>query len=126
MFQTISIVAITLRHQHAVQTLPTFERSLPLLAVRNNASPPGWAQNWAHGFFDGANPSSNSTSQGRSSLPWAQGVAGLPAGASAKAGLSNPVAPTNKINDLGPVLSPGLSFCATFVQRIRAGLVGGF
>ena len=61
MFQTISIVAVTLRHQHAVQTSPTFERSLPLLADSNNTSPPGWAQNWAHELFNAANPSSNST-----------------------------------------------------------------
>ena len=83
MFQTISIVVVTLRQQRAIQTSPAFERSLPLLAVSNNASQRGWAQNWAHEFLDAANRSSNSTSQGLSSLPWAQGVAG-----------SNPVAPT--------------------------------
>jgi hypothetical protein len=83
MFQAISIVVVTLRQQRAVQTSPTIERSLPLLSVSNNASPHGWAQNWAHEFLDAANRSCNSTSQGHPSLPWAQGVAG-----------SNPAAPT--------------------------------
>jgi hypothetical protein len=81
MFPTISIVVDTLRQQRAVQTSPTIERALPLLAVSNDASPRGWAQNWAHEFFGAANHSNNSTSQGHPSLPWAQGVAGLPAGA---------------------------------------------
>jgi len=87
MFQTISIVVVTLRQQRAVQTSLTFEHSLPLLAVSNSASPHGWAQNWAHEFLDPANHSTNSTSQGGPSLPWAQGVAG-----------SNPVAPTKILN----------------------------
>jgi hypothetical protein len=58
-----------------------FYASLPSLAVRNDASPPDWAQIWAHEFSNAANRSKNSTSQGRPSLPWAHGVAG-----------SNPVA----------------------------------
>jgi hypothetical protein len=93
MFQTISIAVVTLRPQRAVQTSPTIKRALPLLAVSDDASPRGWAQNWAHEFRDAVNSYSNSTSQGRPSLPWAQGVAGLPAAASVKVG-SNPVAPT--------------------------------
>jgi hypothetical protein len=56
---------------------------LPLVAERHDLSPIDWAQIWAHEFSDAANRSTNSTSQGRPSLPWAQGVAG-----------SNPVAPT--------------------------------
>lgn len=91
MLQTISIVVVTLRQPRAVQTSPTFEGSLPLLAVSNEPSPRGWAQNWAHEFLGAANCSSNSTSRGRSSLPWAQGVAG-----------SNPVAP---IESIGATLS---------------------
>ena len=51
MFQTISIVVVTLRQQRAIQTSPTFERFLPLLAVSNTASQRGWAQNWAHEFL---------------------------------------------------------------------------
>ena len=76
MFQTISIVVVTLQQQRAVQTSPTFERTLPLLAVSNNALQHGWAQNWAHEVFGAANPSVISTFRGVPSLPWAQGVAG--------------------------------------------------
>jgi len=63
------------------------QRLSPVLAASTHPSPLDWAQIWAHEFSDAANRSGNSTSQGRPSLPWAQGVAG-----------SNPVAPTNKIN----------------------------
>ncbi len=66
---------------------------LPFVAQRHDLSPLGWAQIWAHEFSDAANRSRISTFRGRPSLPWAQGVAGLGAGASAKAA-SNPVAPT--------------------------------
>ena len=93
MFESNSIVVVTLRQRRAVQTMTTCARLLPQLAASNDASPHGWAQNWAHPFSDAANHSRISTFRGRPSLPWAQGVAGLPAGASAKAG-SNPVAPT--------------------------------
>jgi excisionase family DNA binding protein len=55
MFLTISIVVVRLRHQPTIQTAPTFERFLPLLAVSNDALPRGWAQNWAHEFLDAAN-----------------------------------------------------------------------
>ena len=83
MFETISIVVVTLRQQRTVQTVPTLERFLPLLAISNDALPLGWAQNWAHEFSDATNHSGKSTLRAPSSLPWAQGVAG-----------SNPVAPT--------------------------------
>ena len=80
MFQTISIVVVTLRQQRAVQTSPTFERSLPLVAVGTSAWPHGWAQNWAHELLDPANRSINSTSNATPSLPWAQGVKCWPRG----------------------------------------------
>ena len=83
MFESNSIVVVTLRQRRAVQTITTCVRLLPQLAASSDASPHGWAQNWAHPFSDTANHSRISTFGGRPSLPWAQGVAG-----------SNPVAPT--------------------------------
>jgi hypothetical protein len=82
MFESNSIVVVTLRQRRAVQTITTCARLLPQLAASNDASPHEWAQNWAHPFSDAANHSKISTFRGRPSLP-AQGVAG-----------SNPVAPT--------------------------------
>jgi hypothetical protein len=82
MFETFSIIVVTLRQHRTFKTMPTRE-PLPLFAVSSDASPLGWAQNWAHEFSDAANHSGISTFRGRPSLPWAQGVAG-----------SNPVAPT--------------------------------
>src|SRR5688572_11789709 len=117
MLRTISIVVATLRQQRAVQTSPTFERSLPLLVVSNHASQHGWAQNWAQEFFGAANHSAISTFRDVPSLPSAQGVAG-----------SNPVAPTNKAQKnrriLGQIVTrsglsaPGL-FCR-YAARLAA------
>ena len=81
MFESNSIVVVTLRQRRALQTITTWARLLPQLAASNDASPRGWAQNWAHPFSDAANHSRISTFRGLPSLPWAQGVAGLPAAA---------------------------------------------
>ena len=56
-------------------------------------SPRGRPQKRPHEIHNAANCSKNSTSKPTPSLPWAQGVAG-----------SNPVAPTNRINNLRPLV----------------------
>ena len=83
MFQTISIVVVTLRQQQTIEMRASIERLLPSLAVSNDASPHGWSQNWSHLPATAANHSRITTSNALRGLPWAQGVAG-----------SNPVAPT--------------------------------
>ena len=83
MFEIISIVVVTLRRQRRIQTLIPIGRSLPSLAVSNDASPHGWSQNWSQRFSNAASHSRISTLNALLGLPWAQGVAG-----------SNPVAPT--------------------------------
>jgi hypothetical protein len=76
-----------------VMMMMTIATSIKALAVSHDASPLGWSQNWSHPFASVVNHSETSTSEALLGLLWAQGVAGPPAGASAKAG-SNPVAPT--------------------------------
>ena len=83
MFEMISIVAVSLRHQRTIETPASVERLLPSLAVSNDVSPLGWSQNWSQLLATAANHSRINTSNALRGLPWAQGVAG-----------SNPVAPT--------------------------------
>jgi hypothetical protein len=45
----------------------------PTSAARHDASPPDWAQNWAHDFSNAANHSEISAFQARPSLPWRRG-----------------------------------------------------
>ncbi len=73
MFETISIVVVSLRQQRTVHTVTTLERFFPSLAVSNNASPFGWSQIWSHLLESAANRSEISTSEALPSLPWAQG-----------------------------------------------------
>ena len=77
MFETISIVVVTLRQEPTIQTLAAIERLLPLLAVSNDASPIGWSQIWSHLLLNAANHSRISPSKAILGLPWAQG-GGLP------------------------------------------------
>src|SRR5262249_12949856 len=76
MFETFSIVVVTLRQLRRIKTATTREALLPPLTTSNGASPKWWAQKWAHAISDAANCSEISTFRGRPSLPWAQGAAG--------------------------------------------------